>query len=70
MALGIYQLLLITAFWLVVIVYPVWRILSRIGFSGAWSILALVPVVNLIALWALSLNRWPIEKAAIAQDQQ
>jgi len=37
------------------ILYPVGLILKRLGFSPFWSVLALVPGVNLIALWALAL---------------
>ena len=49
--------------WLVVIIaaiaYPVGRILSRIGLSPLWTILAFVPVVNLIALWIVAFADWP-----------
>ncbi|WP_300552041.1 hypothetical protein [Maricaulis sp.] len=50
-------------FWIAVFGFPVWRILSRLGFSGFWAILAFVPLVNLIALWVLALNKWPVETA-------
>ncbi len=43
----------------VVIVYPLGRILGRIGLSPFWSILAFVPVVNLVALWVLAYTAWP-----------
>jgi hypothetical protein len=41
------------------VVYPVARILSRIGFSPLWSIVMFVPLVNLIALWILAFTDWP-----------
>jgi hypothetical protein len=41
------------------ILYPIGRILTRIGFSPFWSVLALIPLVNLIGLWALALSDWP-----------
>lgn len=41
------------------ILYPIGRILGRIGFSPFWSILAFIPLVNLIALWILALSDWP-----------
>lgn len=44
------------------VIYPVGRILGRIGFSPLWSILAFVPLVNLIALWILALTDWPSGK--------
>lgn len=42
-----------------VVVYPVGRILSRIGFSPLWSVVMFVPLVNLIALWILEFTDWP-----------
>lgn len=39
--------------------YPIGRILSRVGFSPFWSILAVIPVANLIALWLLAFIEWP-----------
>jgi hypothetical protein len=39
--------------------YPVGRILDRIGFSPLWSVVALIPLVNLIALWVLAFSDWP-----------
>jgi uncharacterized membrane protein YhaH (DUF805 family) len=34
------------------------RILNRTGYSGWWSLLVLIPVVNVIALWQFSKARW------------
>lgn len=45
-----------------VVLYPVGRILGRIGLSPFWSLLSFIPVVNLIALWVLSFSEWPLEK--------
>ena len=44
------------------VVYPVGRILSRIGFSPLWSIIVVIPLANLIALWMLALVDWPGDK--------
>ena len=41
------------------VIYPVGRILGRIGFSPLWSIVMFIPVVNLIALWILAFTEWP-----------
>ena len=38
------------------ILYPIGLILKRLGFSPFWSVLALVPGINLIALWVLALT--------------
>ena len=57
--------------WLIVITYiaviaafflALVRILTRLGYSGWWSLLSIVPIVNVIALWKLSKARWPIEQ--------
>jgi hypothetical protein len=45
-----------------VVLYPVGRILNRIGLSPFWSLLIFVPVVNLIALWVLAFSGWPLER--------
>jgi hypothetical protein len=49
-----------------VILYPVGRILKRWGLSPFWSVLALIPVVNLISLWTLAFTEWPAERAKAA----
>jgi hypothetical protein len=45
-----------------VVLYPVGRILSRIGFSPLWSVLVFVPIVNLAALWVVAFIDWPEQK--------
>lgn len=41
------------------IIYPIGRILGRIGLSPFWSVLAFIPFINLISLWVLAFSRWP-----------
>ena len=43
----------------VLLLYPIGRILSRLGLSPFWSVLAFIPIVNLIALWLLAWIDWP-----------
>lgn len=43
----------------ILILYPIGRILGRIGFSPFWSIVAVVPLVNLIGLWVMAFTDWP-----------
>ncbi|MDQ0394989.1 hypothetical protein [Labrys monachus] len=54
--------------WLILLIYVgvaivYWvslvRILNRAGYSGWWSLLTLVPLVNIYALWRFSRARWP-----------
>lgn len=44
---------------LALMIVPAWRILQRAGFSGAWSLLMLVPLVGFVVLWVLAFVKWP-----------
>jgi hypothetical protein len=44
---------------LVVVLYPVGRILARLGFPPLLAILAVIPLANLVALWVLAFIEWP-----------
>ena len=52
---GIIPILIILA----LAVIPYWKIWSRTGHSGAWALLMLVPLANLISLWVLAFKKWP-----------
>ena len=58
-------------FWFIlmaaVVLYPVGRILSRMGFSPLWSILLFFPVLNLIALWILAFTDGRAERVVPRQ---
>jgi hypothetical protein len=45
---------------LFIIIY--WRIFSKAGYSGALSLLMLIPIVNIIMLFVLAFGNWPIYK--------
>jgi len=38
---------------------PVANILHRAGRSRSWTILAFIPLLNLIGLWVFAFTRWP-----------
>lgn len=40
-------------------IVPVWRILKRAGFNGAWALLMVVPVANFMLLWCVAFMKWP-----------
>jgi hypothetical protein len=44
-----------------ILLYPIGRILGRLGLSPFWSLLIFVPVVNLISLWVLAFSEWPLD---------
>lgn len=49
----------------ILFVPPIWRIVSKAGYSGAWSLLAMVPVLNLLLLWVFAFSRWPVQARKI-----
>ena len=44
------------------IVVPAWRIVAKAGYAGALSLLLLVPLVNVVALFAFAFSTWPLEQ--------
>ncbi len=50
---------LISLLLLVSLVWPVWRILVKAGYSGAWSLIMFFPPFNVIALWVFAYAEWP-----------
>jgi uncharacterized membrane protein YhaH (DUF805 family) len=43
-----------------ILIIPTWRICERAGFSGAWSLLHLVPVIgSFIVMAILAFGDWP-----------
>lgn len=43
----------------VLAIFPLFRIITRTGHSGWWSLLAFVPGLNWICVWVLAFVRWP-----------
>ena len=41
------------------LIIPFWQLFSKAGYSGWWSLLMIVPVVNVIALYVLAFSNWP-----------
>jgi hypothetical protein len=48
--------------WIAVFQYPMWRIVSKAGYPGALSLLAWVPLLNIVFLWVFALSSWPAQK--------
>ena len=42
-----------------IVVLPFWQIFAKAGFSSWWSLLMLVPGVNVVALYVLAFADWP-----------
>ncbi|MBS4050157.1 MAG: hypothetical protein KGZ69_03020 [Methylomonas sp.] len=45
-----------------------YRIIQKAGFDGRWTLVLLVPVVNIIMIWIFAFSRWPNLKPGIEQD--
>lgn len=54
--------LLMLAAMFAVILFPIGRILGRIGLSPFWCILAVIPLLGLIGLWVLAFMEWPARR--------
>jgi uncharacterized membrane protein YhaH (DUF805 family) len=42
-----------------ILIIPFWQLFAKAGYSGWWSLLMIVPLVNLIALYVLAFSSWP-----------
>lgn len=47
---------------MVISLWPVFRILKRVGLSPVWALVAFVPFMNVVMLWVFAFVDWPIEK--------
>ena len=54
-------ILLVVILFSFIYVIPFWRILKRTGFNPALSLLAIIPLVKLIALYYFAFSDWPNE---------
>jgi hypothetical protein len=48
---------------MIFMLFPTWRIVTKAGYNGAWALIGLVPVVNIIMLWVFAFSTWPSEQA-------
>ncbi|MDD1621925.1 MAG: hypothetical protein LUQ11_10635 [Methylococcaceae bacterium] len=45
-----------------------YRILEKAGFDGRWTLVLLVPIVNVIMIWVFAFSHWPNLRANAEQD--
>lgn len=43
-------------------IIPAWKIVKKAGYSGLWSLLGFVPVLNVVMLWVFAFSSWPRER--------
>lgn len=58
-AIVIFLPLLVLWFWATV------RVLHKMGYSGWWSLLTLLPPLPLVALWIVAFSDWPSQRRLI-----
>lgn len=56
----VYVIIVIVALVLGIIIN--WRIASKAGYSGALSLLMLIPLVNIVIILIFAFSKWPIEQ--------
>jgi hypothetical protein len=56
---------LIVIFWIAIFIVPAWRITKKAGYSGYLSLLTLIPLVNIIAIWIFAFAKWPVERKEV-----
>lgn len=44
----------------VLYIFAAWKIVSKAGYSGALSLLILVPLVNIVMLFVFAFSDWPV----------
>ncbi|MEO0914484.1 MAG: hypothetical protein AAFY59_16120 [Pseudomonadota bacterium] len=49
---------------LVLILPPYWKLWTRTGHSGWWSLLIFVPIANIVMPFWLAFKRWPAEEGS------
>ena len=43
-------------------VIPAWKVVSKAGYHGAWSLLIFVPLVNIVMMYVFAFSQWPTER--------
>ena len=61
---GIPEIMIVMIVAAVIWLLPFWMIFSKAGFSGALSLLMLVPLVNIVMIFFLAFAEWPALKHA------
>ena len=44
------------------VIWPAWRILTRVGLPPWMAILAVIPYVNVVLLFYVAFTEWPIDR--------
>ena len=44
---------------LLLLLWGTWKIVSQAGYSGAWSLLYAIPIVNIVVFFVFAFSKWP-----------
>ena len=61
---GIWQLIIVCPILIAIAVFIFGPVVKKAGFSRWWSLLLIVPLINLIMVWVFAFMEWPAEKNA------
>ena len=69
---GLPEMLIVLSFLLLglLVVWPAWRILTRVGLPPWMGILAVIPYVNVVLLFYVAFTEWPIDRELRASRRQ
>ena len=62
---SIWHWLIVLVVLLILVVLPLWwgaKVLRKAGHHRAWTLLQLVPLVNIVAIFVFAFTDWPVEK--------
>lgn len=45
-----------------------YRIIEKAGFDGRWVLVLLLPIVNIIMIWAFAFSNWPNVQSKADRD--
>jgi hypothetical protein len=51
-------------------ILPLWKIVGKAGYHPALSLLAFIPLVNVISLYGFAFANWPIQKRSQKQTAE
>lgn len=53
-------IMVVLAAGVVLVMVPYWRIFTKAGYSGWWSLTLLIPGINIFMMYYLAFAEWPI----------
>ena len=62
--------LILTIFLIAFVIWMYVRILHKAGYSGWWSLLMFIPLVNLISIYVFAFSQWPRLGQKVVPDKK